>query len=773
MRKSLFIVGLLFSIFLSATEYRLQFFDDRDGLSHWHTSRIRQDSTGFIWIATWNGLNRFDGSRFVAFKTNPGDSISTPSDKIRRIELTEQNNLICVVEDSLYLFNTHTYRYDTLPRTIKEEINHLYRVKHDPDLSIPKEIYTQLGNLTLRNIRYDYIDRDENHWLVDDHGLYIATPVIERGRRINHEEVRYMRRMQNGEIWMALRYTNKVMVYDSSLNLLRTVDFGRPVYCILETEPGHVWLGTKPGGLIELTNGRLREYAHVRNIYDIKQDAQGQLWIASFGFGLWHSSEKGFVQVPGTEHLFARRLLMIEDGALFAATTSGLLVYKNDSIMLLQREAANPSSLSSNAVMCIAQIDETLYMGTEGGGLNRITMDNIRSGQWIFEHTTTKDGLYSDIIYEIVPYSDTLLLLQGNSALTLMNRYNGEITHFESSFFNYTDGQRLIMGEVPPMRLNDSVFLLAPVNGVIQIQASDLKQDTHKVRIAISAVQKSQGAIDYAVDTITQIVLSSNERAIRLWYAALDYRNCGNILYSSRFYRKGEAAPAWSTATSTSEIDIPDLQPGEYTLEICSTNAYRQWQNNTRGITIIVKPTFLESNFGKALVFVLILAVLLTITITLLHMQAMKQKRQEALNAYLELQERLTQLTNQPSSVAGNPHPVPEILVAGYLSQNEQFIQTLTAFMEANMGNTDISVDDLINATGLSRSSLNRKMHELFNLSPKDFLQAARIKHACSLLKQTDLSVKEIAYACGFSSPHYFATCFKNSTGVTPSEYRE
>ena len=93
--------------------------------------------------------------------------------------------------------------------------------------------------------------------------------------------------------------------------------------------------------------------------------------------------------------------------------------------------------------------------------------------------------------------------------------------------------------------------------------------------------------------------------------------------------------------------------------------------------------------------------------------------------------------------------------------------------MEANMGNVEISVDDLMTAMGMSRSSLNRKMHELFNLSPKDFLQEARIKHACTLLKQTDLSVKEVAYDCGFSNPHYFATCFKSSTGCTPTEFRD
>lgn len=80
--------------------------------------------------------------------------------------------------------------------------------------------------------------------------------------------------------------------------------------------------------------------------------------------------------------------------------------------------------------------------------------------------------------------------------------------------------------------------------------------------------------------------------------------------------------------------------------------------------------------------------------------------------------------------------------------------------------------DDLADRACMSRSSLNRKMHDLFNLSAKDFLQAARIKHASQLLRTTDMAAKEVAYSCGFTDPKYFAKCFKSSTGQTPTEYR-
>ncbi len=775
MRRLVIILSLFtLHLSLSATEYRLRFFDDRNGLSHWLTSHVVQDSTGMVWVATWNGLNRFDGTRFVVFKTRPGDNISTPSDKFRHIKLTKDNNLYCLVEDSIFLFNTRTCAFDTLSAAQRAEVQERLRANHDPNYR-RKDLTFQTGLTRLKNIRYKYVDPAENVWLIDEHGLYIATPVIPHGKRIGKDEVRYIAQRSNGEIWTARRYTNQVTVYDSTLHIIRTEDFGAPVYCIRETEDGHVWLGTKPGALIEIDGKRKQTYSNVRNAYDILPDEQG-LWVATYGFGLWvrensdfRFQNSEFEQVPGTEGMYIRRLLKSTDGSLFAATTTGLLELRDGLIALHQRETGNSHSLSSDAVMCLSEHHGKLFIGTEGGGLNSIRLSDIQAGKWSFEHLTTKDGLASDIVYEIMPWNDSTLLLQGNNALSLLHTYTNRIVNFESAFFNYTGNEHLILGEVPPLDLGNARLLVAPHDGLMLLNRSDLQPETKPVRIAISALQRSNGPMEYGVDTVSRIVLSPKERSLGVWFSALDFRNCGAVLYRYRFDKKDSKEASWSAASSVAEIQLPDLHPGEYILDICSTNAYQQWQNNVRRLVIIVEPTFMESTFGRTIVLVGAFAALLTIIISLLHMRALRKKRKEALEAYLDVQERLSALQNRQDIPQA---PLPEVMVAGYLNKNEQFIQTLTAFMEKNMGNMDISVDDLMTTMGMSRSSLTRKMHELFNLSPKDFLQAARIKHACSLLTQTDLSVKEVAYACGFSNPHYFATCFKASTTLTPSEYK-
>ena len=754
-----------------AEDYTVRFYDDHDGLSHWHVSQILQDSTGMIWVATWNGLNRFDGSRFVTFKPDASDPLCLPNDRIRRFRLTEDNNLQCLIEGHVYLFDTRTCHFDTLPAAVEHEAYAALRQRFNPDFDRPSRAKTkQYGSAQLSNIWEEYTDRQGNKWLYDDHGIYLVSPIPSRGVPINSHEVRSMHRMRNGDIWVSVRDLKQVMVYDSALHLRgyldsqgrlqkQTTSFGRMVYCMHEMADGSVLLGCKPGYVTERINGRWTEYEALRNAYDIQEDKDGRLWIATFGFGLWReTAERQFELVSGTEGLMIRRLLFLDDGILLAATTSGILVVDKGEARLHQREAGNPKSLNSNAIMCLSLFNGRLYAGTEGGGLN-ILVNDVRDEQWEFEHLTVQDGLESDVVFELMPWSAEELLVQCISSFSLLNTASGALTNFGSPFFCGNRSGKLVLGEVPPIQLNDSQVLIAPTSGVLALQKAELTPDKTPVRIALSSIRR-EGKDDYAVDHTDHITLSPTERNLVMTFATMDYRNNGEIRYKTRLYAKGETEEAWSVATTTNEVIVQDMQPGEYVFEIRSTDAYGHWQENTRRIYITVQPTFLESTLGKVLVGGIMLLIILVITVAFLHARYERKKRAETLAAYLELQERLS-----PT--------VPEILAPGYTSENERFLNALHVFMEANIGNSEMSIDDLAKEVNLSRSTLNRKMHELFNLSAKDFVQAARIKHACQLLRTTDMATKEVAYACGFSDPNYFSKCFKTNTGQTPTEYRE
>ena len=93
-------------------------------------------------------------------------------------------------------------------------------------------------------------------------------------------------------------------------------------------------------------------------------------------------------------------------------------------------------------------------------------------------------------------------------------------------------------------------------------------------------------------------------------------------------------------------------------------------------------------------------------------------------------------------------------------------------FVEENIANSEASVSEMAQAAAVSRSGLQRKLKQTMGITPLDLLREARIKHACQLLKESDKSVSEVAYACGFTDPKYFSRTFKQSTGKAPTEWK-
>ncbi len=101
------------------------------------------------------------------------------------------------------------------------------------------------------------------------------------------------------------------------------------------------------------------------------------------------------------------------------------------------------------------------------------------------------------------------------------------------------------------------------------------------------------------------------------------------------------------------------------------------------------------------------------------------------------------------------------------------FIARFKKVVEEQMGNSDISVEDLAATMGLSRVQLYRKVKALTGNTPVDLLRKARLAQAQKLLQGSSLSVSEIAYQVGFASPSYFSKCYKDEFGIVPGEERK
>ena len=120
--------------------------------------------------------------------------------------------------------------------------------------------------------------------------------------------------------------------------------------------------------------------------------------------------------------------------------------------------------------------------------------------------------------------------------------------------------------------------------------------------------------------------------------------------------------------------------------------------------------------------------------------------------------ERLMRLEPQKSD-----EPIP----------GDAFLAKLLDVMNKQLDNNTLTVDDLVDEMGMGRTVFFNKLKSMTGLSPVEFIREMRIKRAAQLLEERQYNITEVTYMVGMNDSRYFAKCFKNTYGITPSEYRK
>lgn len=124
-------------------------------------------------------------------------------------------------------------------------------------------------------------------------------------------------------------------------------------------------------------------------------------------------------------------------------------------------------------------------------------------------------------------------------------------------------------------------------------------------------------------------------------------------------------------------------------------------------------------------------------------------------------------------NVADSSSQVIENIDEQLQTSDNTFIKRLRDTIQQNLSNSDFSVERIGEEIGMSRVQLYRKVKALTGMSPVELLRKSRVEKGRHLLKTTDLSISEIAYDTGFTSPSYFSKCFKDEFGMSPGEVRQ
>lgn len=103
---------------------------------------------------------------------------------------------------------------------------------------------------------------------------------------------------------------------------------------------------------------------------------------------------------------------------------------------------------------------------------------------------------------------------------------------------------------------------------------------------------------------------------------------------------------------------------------------------------------------------------------------------------------------------------------------DNQLMQEIATYIYDNY-DKKISLDDMSKKFHISRSYLSKKFKTITGFGFKEYLINVRIKNACTLLLETNKSITDIAFECGFNDSNYFGDAFRHVKGVSPNKYRK
>ncbi|MGS2762640.1 hybrid sensor histidine kinase/response regulator transcription factor [Sinomicrobium sp. M5D2P9] len=112
-----------------------------------------------------------------------------------------------------------------------------------------------------------------------------------------------------------------------------------------------------------------------------------------------------------------------------------------------------------------------------------------------------------------------------------------------------------------------------------------------------------------------------------------------------------------------------------------------------------------------------------------------------------------------------------EVYALAHSPVDEEFIRKLSGLIEQNIHDPELSTALICRETGMSSSKLYRKLKELTDLAPNEYIRTVRLKKSAQLLKTKRYNVSEVTFMVGFNDPLYFSRCFKKQFGFPPSNF--
>lgn len=481
-------IMLLSSLLMKAQMFR--FYDTNKGLSSSQITQIMQDHQGYIWIATEDGLNQFDGIRFTAYRNIPGDPNSIMDNQVRQVCEDSKHRLWVATSSGLCLLDVATKKFVPFrihTKNSKTEYLQFYHLIEDTKGDLwtavsgegvlhvntttgeAHNFNTANSGICSNHINVLFEDRFGNIWIGSySEGISIYNPTNGTFRNYKQEDGQEDGLSSNlitgitegcdGNIWVSTS-TGGVNVFSWKSGTFSSLDlFGQKCSCLRMDKLGNMWIGTIGKGFgvysgikrgeIQKNINTMSVDVYSSTVTDIFEDRQGNIWLALY--------QKGLLMLAGGKNRFNKyaynpysKSLTIREGAvqpLFVDSHSdiwlgvdGAGLYRLDkdfSILNQYKEQSGYSFVDAIPISVFEDSKQNVWIGTYLNGIIRYNRSANK-----FDKQLSKRELTSSIVTDITEDDKERLWIATNNGVQVLNLKSNELTHIQRDNYKCDNNQ--------------------------------------------------------------------------------------------------------------------------------------------------------------------------------------------------------------------------------------------------------------------------------------------------------------------------------------------
>ncbi len=412
-------LALVFALhtFCRAESYRM--YTVKSGLSENTVRHTMQDSEGYIWLATKDGLNRFNGrtfTRYACSSSPQGRNEFAPLNILYLLQHKDGKRIWVATREHILLFDPETEKFSLIPGI---------------EISGQSLCYDPLGRLWIGSGNGLFLF-DEERW---ETRAYRYVPEDEHSLPSNNITSLFCD--SRGDIWIGTgngpaRYNP---TKDNFIRLHKSWQSGNAVLCFSEDISGMIWAGTWYSGIVRINpaNGNFRFYgedAGIPRVRDILQKDDESMYVCSdIGFFLFDRTRQEFQRQTFAPELINNSIYSCcrdREGSIWIGTYFSGVCYlsqKNDYIECYTPKT-DPQNFSGGAVSEFTE-DESgkIWIATENGGLSLFDPDRKKFIETPYHHT-------DDNIHALTIAGDDLWVGTFSKGLRRINLKTGEIRNY-------------------------------------------------------------------------------------------------------------------------------------------------------------------------------------------------------------------------------------------------------------------------------------------------------------------------------------------------------